>query len=489
MGKLLKTVLTLAARVMGAESASLLLLDNAAQELYFHTALDLGDKVSGVRLKLGQGIAGSVARDRKPAIINDARKDPRWSPAMDASTGFTTRSILAMPLVFKGRLIGVVEAINKKVGDFTAEDLDAFEAFASQASVAIENARLFSSLREEKLKLDTVVSEMTDGVILADGSGKIVLANESARKLLGRAAPPRALSDGFAPFKLTPALDELFGGDGRTQDFVAEREEPKKLVLSGKLGRLESGRLCVFRDVTDEWNKERIKRTFLSLISHKLKTPLAAVIGFADLLTDELKELKAPPTALKASATILSQGRKLGELVDKLLRYVTIQDPESTVRLEKNGVDDLVGDALKMMGPWLLERGGSVEYSGAPGASLVCDRDRLIEVVRNLVENAVKFDDKPQRRVYVRAESRRGWVALSVEDTGRGIPPEDREKVFSQFHQIETFFTGQVDGWGLGLPYVKKVVENHGGQVLLESALGKGTTVTVTLPEKPGGAA
>src|SRR5438105_2402747 len=146
LAKLLKTVLEMAARVVGAETASLLLLDEKTGELYFHTALDLGDKVAGVRLKLGQGIAGSVAKDRKPAIINDAKADPRWSPAMDKSTGFSTRSILAVPLIFQGRLIGVVEAINKREGAFNADDIGTFEAFASQAAVAIENARLFSSL-------------------------------------------------------------------------------------------------------------------------------------------------------------------------------------------------------------------------------------------------------------------------------------------------------------------------------------------------------
>src|SRR4051812_22887362 len=109
LAKLLKTVLTLAARVTESESASLLLFDEAAQELYFHTALDLGDKASAVRLKLGEGVAGAVAQSRKSDIINDVRKDARWSASTDKATGFTTRSIMAVPLVFMGRTIGVVE--------------------------------------------------------------------------------------------------------------------------------------------------------------------------------------------------------------------------------------------------------------------------------------------------------------------------------------------------------------------------------------------
>src|ERR1017187_9159641 len=99
LAELLTSVLELASRVVDAETASLLLLDEATQELYFDVALGLGDDLSKVRLKLGQGIAGAVAQTRKPEIINDARADPRWSPRMDEQTGFVTRSILAVPIL------------------------------------------------------------------------------------------------------------------------------------------------------------------------------------------------------------------------------------------------------------------------------------------------------------------------------------------------------------------------------------------------------
>ena len=118
LADLLATVLRLASRVVDAETASLLLLDEKTQELYFDVALDLGEDAAKVRLKPGQGIAGTIAQTRKPEIINEAAKDPRWSPQMDEKSGFTTRSILAVPLLLKGRLLGVVEALNKQGGAF-----------------------------------------------------------------------------------------------------------------------------------------------------------------------------------------------------------------------------------------------------------------------------------------------------------------------------------------------------------------------------------
>src|ERR1035437_8820723 len=183
--ELLTTVLELASRVVDAETASLLLLDEKTGELYFDTALGLGEDMSKVRLKLGQGIAGAVAQSRKPEIINEVRKDPRWSPKMDEQSGFVTRSILAVPILLKGRLLGVVEAINKRGGPVATEDVQAFDAFASQAGVAIDNARLFTSLRDEKFKLATVFAQMNDGAALTDAAGRVILSNDAASRLLG----------------------------------------------------------------------------------------------------------------------------------------------------------------------------------------------------------------------------------------------------------------------------------------------------------------
>ncbi|OGR86708.1 MAG: hypothetical protein A3J74_06650 [Elusimicrobia bacterium RIFCSPHIGHO2_02_FULL_57_9] len=482
--ELLKTVLALSARVVDAQSASLLLLDEKTQELYFDVALGLGEQASRLRLNIGQGIAGSVARDLKGIIINDTRADPRWSAQVDAQSGFVTRSILAVPLMIKGRLIGVVEALNKNNGAFDARDLKTFEAFASQASVAIDNARLFSSLKEEKLRLDTIFTEMADGAILTDGSGRILLINQAARKLTG-AGDPENLADAFTGLNLTPDLPQILAGVA-SPDFVAVREQPKKLVLGGKINRLPLGWLCVFRDDTEKWQKENVKRTFLALISHKLKTPLAAITGFAEVLLSEFSDTPPSPIALKAAESIAVQGRKLAGLVEKLLCYTTLENPESTVQFVPCAVNDIIQEALKDLGARLAEARASIDYQPDGKITVICNKEQLRDAVKNLVENSIKFDTKPEKKIAITVEGSPDQIAIKVQDTGRGIPPEDQDKVFSQFHQVETFFTGQVEGCGLGLPFVKKVVEGHGGKVELSSQIDKGTTVVLRLPARPG---
>lgn len=485
LDELLTTVLELSARVVDAETASLLLLDEKTQELYFDVALGMDAKAASVRLRLGQGIAGSVAANRKPEIINDVKADKRWSPAMDASSGFTTRSILAVPMLVKGRLVGVVEAINRRGGPFGPTDLTTLEAFASQAAVAIENARLFSSLRAERFKLATIFSQMTDGCVLTDELGKVLLANDAAVKHLGELP---TIEQGLKGMVITPSLPSLLSGVEPRQDFAAVRQEPTLMVLAGRvtwapLGD-RSGRLFVFREDTEGWRQERLKRSFLSLISHKLKTPLAAVTGFSEILVSEL-EGKVDAMSMKAARTISEQSSKLAELVDKLLRYTTLESPDLQLVREAVVLDEAVADAMKDLQARLTQRGARIDTQST-GIIVDGDRSMIVELIKNLLENAVKFDTKSKPPVAVRCESDGDWVALSVADAGPGIPPEDQDKVFSRFHQVEKDFTGQQEGMGLGLAYVRRVAELHGGGVVLASKIGEGTTVTVTLPRRKG---
>ncbi len=483
LSELLKTVLALSAELVDAQTASLLLLDEASQELYFDVALGLDASLASVRLKLGQGIAGSVAKARRAEIIADTRRDPRWSGAMDEKTGFVTRSILAAPILLKGKLLGVVEAINKREGDFDDEDLRAFEAFASQAAVAIDNARLFASLSDERFKLDAVFSQMHDGAVLTDAAGKVLLANSAAARLLG--APPRDFVSRLGGLETSPPMPALLTDARESVPFAAVRREPTLFVLSGRSTRapLQGGtaRLFVFRDDTEAWRQERLKRTFLSLVSHKLKTPVAVALGFSDLLLSDMDPRKSDPAKYRAVKTIRDQTAKVGGLLEKLLRFVAVDDPDAAASPAEVSIDEAVAEALNGL-PRAAERGARV--SAPPcGLRLRADKALLIEALRELLDNAIKFDPAPAPEISVSARRADGLVEISVADRGPGIPPEAREAVFSRFHQVEKDFTGQQDGIGLGLALARRIAELHGGTLLLNSQLGAGTAAALRLPE------
>ncbi|MFA6029859.1 MAG: ATP-binding protein [Elusimicrobiota bacterium] len=493
--ELLPIVMELASRVVDAETASLLLLDAKTEELYFDVALGLDPEVAKIRLKKGQGIAGACAADGKPVIVNDVAHDPRWAKVIDQSSGFKTQSVLCAPIILKGKLLGVVEAINSNTGTFTDTDVRIFNAFASQTAVAIENARLFAALSEEKAKLDTLLDEIADAAVLSDRAGRILLANAAAKKLFSgeKGSAPADVFAATRGMSACPPLGNLLEGESQAVPFEIVRKDPQLLILAGTVSAIQTEgpdgekrecRVFVFRDVTELRREEGLKRNFLSLISHKLKTPLVTVVGYGSLLADELKD-KVPADSLKALHTIRQQGSKLANLVEKLLNYTTLEDLDTRMLdAEPFPVDEVLTAAVKDLDVWLKDNDGAALVEAGSGLQAMGDSLLIKDAVKNLVENGVKFAPREKRKVALWAvQGKDRTIELNVRDTGPGIPPEEREKVFRRFYQIESSFTGQVDGWGLGLSFVKKVVEKHGGEVRIDSRPGAGTTMTLVLPQ------
>lgn len=490
LSELLHIIIPLAAKVLNADRASLFLVDEATQELYFDVAMGLPPEVSKIRLKMGQGIAGTCAKERKAVIIADARKDPRWYRKADEKSGYVTRSIIAVPLLHRGRLIGVAQGLNKLEGTFTLGDLRAFEAFASQAAVAIENARLFNSLKEERRKLGTLLNEMRDAALLTDGTGGILLANAAAKAFFAQAGSSATLESAVEGMAIEPSIANILRSPAEVVEFEARRETPKRLVLAGTATRIareaqggSPGRVVVFRDITEEKYEEALKRNFLSLISHKLKTPLSSITGYSQLLLLDQTVKKAGGMLQKGLDAIHLQGSKLATLVDKLLNFTLLEELDSRQDVrEIFPVAQVLRDAVSGLESWLIEHAGSARVDCGESLTACGDPALIRDAVKNLIENGVKFAAPGSRDVVLRATKYEGKVEIAVADKGPGIPPEETEKIFKRFYQIESSFTGQVEGWGLGLPFVKKAVEKSGGALRVESKLQAGTTVFVTLP-------
>ncbi len=495
ISELLTTIMRLASRVVGAERASLYLLDDKTQELYFDVALGLPPEVQKMRFRLGEGIAGTCAKEGRSIIINDAANDPRHSKKADSKSGFVTRSLLTCPMIIKGKVIGVVQAVNRIEGDFSDLDRTAFEAFASQAAIAIENSRLFSSVKEEKRKMEIVFRRITEGAILTDPAGGIVILNSSAKIYLEHDKYKFThVSKAFQGFEMKPGVESVLSSAAPVAHFELYREKPKKFFLAGTSIRLmkedkegnpvEEGRLWILSDVTAQRLEERMARNFLSLISHKFKTPLASINGFAQILRDESASRELPEIVGKSAATIFGQGQKLNCLVESLLDFVTIDGLEAS-SLEKIEFDaaDFLGELAEDMKDRLKPAHGiNIKIVAPEPVTVKADRKLLAAAVRSLIDNAVKFNPAKDKLVIVSAQSRDRHALISVGDNGPGIPGEELENIFHKFYQVEASFTGQVEGWGLGLALVKKIAEVHGGKVFAKSQLQKGSAFTLAIP-------
>jgi signal transduction histidine kinase len=495
ISELLTTIMRLASRVVGAERASLYLLDEKAGELYFDVALGLPEDVQKMRFKLGEGIAGTCAKEGRSIIINDTASDPRHSKKADSKSGFTTKSLLTCPMIIKGKVIGVVQAINRIEGDFSEIDKNNFEAFSSQAAIAIENSRLFSSVKEEKRKMDIVFKRIKEGAILTDVNGGILLINSSAKAYLEHEKYKfENISGAFQDFEIKPGLDAILGGEEPVFNFELYREKPKRFYLDGNAIRLfkedkegnqiAEGRLWILADVTAQRLEERMARNFLSLISHKFKTPLASINGFAQILKDESNSKNLPDMVKKSSETIYGQGQKLNGLVESLLDFVTIDslDACSLEKIEFDASDFLGEIAEDARGRFKDVPGLVIKIAAPEPVKVKADRKVFAAAVKSLIDNAVKFNKGKDKLVILSTQSRDGYALVSVGDNGPGIPGEELENIFHRFYQVEASFTGQVEGWGLGLALVKKIAEVHGGRVFARSQLQKGSAFTIALP-------
>lgn len=241
------------------------------------------------------------------------------------------------------------------------------------------------------------------------------------------------------------------------------------------------------------------KSTFLSTISHELRTPLTSIIGFTKLNKKNLEEKvlrKIDPEDTATQKTIRrvnknlgiveSEGQRLTSLINELLDLAKIESGQVEWKMERIDPGELVERAVAATTALLEEKPGLKLVRGVPNdlPLITADRNRLIQVLINLISNAVKFTDAGDIKIEARAKqsAENRVVTFAVSDTGSGIPPEYIDKVFDRFKQVEDNQVGKPKGTGLGLPICKEIVEHHGGKIWVESELSIGSTFVFTVP-------
>lgn len=482
---LLTTIMKLATRVVNCERASLYLLDEKTQELYFHVALELSEDVKKIRLKLGEGIAGICAKEGKSIISNNLENDTRHTKKIDEKSGYITRSLLTCPMIIRGKVIGVVQAINKIDGEFDEVDKNNFEAFASQAAIAIENSRLFNSIKYEKSKLETLLEIINEGIVVTDNTGLIKMNNSSSIKYFNdKNLKGLKITDIFSDFIVSIDVCDVLSKKIAC-DFTIERENPKKLVLRCNFipkifvndMQKEEEFIWIFSDITKEFMEAKISREFLSLISHKVKTPLTSIVGFSQVLKEN-KEL-CSDRVKKAIDTIINSGFKLNEIFDKILSYTSIENKTTNdLILFDFKIDDLVLSVVEEFKK--KNRSVNFELDFIDIYKVNLDKSLFEMALKEIISNSIKFNSKTERKIIITSKLDLNKRMLLIWDNGNGIPPEEVDNVFNKFYQIEDSFTGQVEGLGLGLALVKKVMDLHNFDIKIRSKPQIYTLVTIS---------
>lgn len=338
-------------------------------------------------------------------------------------------------------------------------------------------------LGQEKSRLEAILRNMTDGVILVDQRRRVTLMNPAAEAMFGvtwAEAQGRDHLEITHHFNLDELLQQVLE-TGRPEVLEIKRAQPEEQVLEARLAPSGSGVLIVLRDVTRPRHLEQMRTEFVSNVTHELRTPLTSIQGFAETLLEGA--LDDPGTARHFVTIIQKESGHLNRLIEDLLDLSRIESGRWKMRKEPVQLRQLAEETVGRLTPRARELGVSLGLAIPEGLPEVPgDSVRLAQVLLNLVDNALKYTPAGGS-VTVSARETGPTVSISVVDTGTGIPKADLPRIFERFYRVDKARSRATGGTGLGLSIVKHIVEAHGGSISVVSDVGQGAAFTFTLPK------
>jgi two-component system phosphate regulon sensor histidine kinase PhoR len=398
--------------------------------------------------------------------------------------GALLAELLARSLVRSlGDVQGAVERLGR--GDLTArvrsareDELGALAREVDRAADAI-GERLGKMIEEED-RLRTILDAMVEGVLVTDREGRIVLTNAALVRMTGR-VEGRTVVEAIRSPELRTAVERALRGDESSVQ-IETRIGGDLRQLAAHVAPLagRNGVVAVLHDVTSLKLADTVRRDFVANASHELRTPLTAIRGFAETLRDGAVE--NPELARRFVTRIFEHAVRLGRLVDDLLELSRAESPEATFALESVELGPAVAKVLRGLESAAAEKRIALGMEGLAGPPLRVRADvrGLDHVLVNLVDNAVKYTPEGGQ-VTVRAREDGAHVEIEVTDTGGGIAPQHLPRLFERFYRVDAGRSREVGGTGLGLAIVKHFVQRMGGEVTVDSKLGRGTTFRVRL--------
>ncbi|OGW85241.1 MAG: hypothetical protein A3C35_04735 [Omnitrophica bacterium RIFCSPHIGHO2_02_FULL_46_11] len=351
--------------------------------------------------------------------------------------------------------------------------------------------RRITEIEGEKAQVSAVLENMAEGVIAVDSRKHVVMANPAAEAIFG-IRKGDAVGRGILQVVRNQKVDQMMDQAILKQTSVAEEIElfhpEKKTLMANAVGvakkeRAVSG-ILVFYDITQIRKLEKLRQEFVANVSHELRTPLTSIMGFVEtLLSGAIQE---PDRAKHFLKMMEEDAQRLKRLIDGLLELSRIESREIILKQEPIDLKDEIAKVVAQFEPFLKQKKVAVENNISKQETLrvTADRDRLKQVLINLLDNAIKFN-REGGRIILKAERNGNQVRVSIEDTGVGIAREAIPRVFERFFRVDEARSREAGGAGLGLSIVKHIIEAHGGTVSCNSELGKGSQFFFTLPIHP----
>lgn len=496
--KLLHLLLAQTLKILNLEAASIALLSPETKELVFQLSEGAhAERLIGLRLKIGQGIAGWVAQTGQPIFVPDVNKNQHFFGGVDNQTGFVTRSIACAPITFEGHLMGVIEGLNPAPDAVDRNTLPMLTGIASLAGNAIAHAQQFSFTQSAKDRYAGLFEDSLDPIITTDLEGFITDANHKARVTFGYNRSDmigvpikeihRATVSANAEKKDPLDSDRIRDlGRGIEQSFETHviTKEGREIPVEVHAKRISTPEhdfiQWIERDISERMKIEEMREDLMSMIFHDLRAPLGNIMSSVTLLQASM------PTDDEINNSVLGiaarSGQHLARLVDSLLDLRRFESGKAVLNQKDALILPLIAEAVEQVNP--IAQGKSIALtSELPSTlpSVFIDEDMIRRVLINLIENSVKYTPN-EGAVSVLAQEENNQVIVSIQDNGPGIPETERARVFEKFMRIRR--EGGPKGLGLGLAFVKMAIEAHGGKVWVDPAQPHGAIFKFSLPVK-----
>ncbi|MGH9188955.1 MAG: sensor histidine kinase [Acidimicrobiales bacterium] len=337
-----------------------------------------------------------------------------------------------------------------------------------------ESERRCADAVAEADRLRPAFDSLAEAVIVFDESGRVVLKNRQSLEL--EASHQVAALVEAAVEEL---LYETADGSSATKALELHGPPPRSLVITTaplRHGERLVGTIAMVDDVSERRRLEAMRRDFVANVSHELRTPIGALGVLAEALGGETD----PEVTARVAGRIVAEAERAGRLIEDLLDLSRIEVASTTTR-RRVDIGRVLHAAADRVRPLANRRGVEVSVSPAPKVVVSGDEGQLVSAVANLLDNAVKYSDRGSA-VQVVLTAGRQVAEVQVRDAGIGIPAKDLERVVERFYRVDRARSRETGGTGLGLSIVRHVATNHGGDVLVESREGEGSTFTLRLP-------
>ena len=417
-------------------------------------------------------------------------------PDLDSDKSFLIRknemSFFHIPFMLRGKIVGAVSVCSTKNKVIANADIDLLRDIVGLASMSYE--RLTNVIASEKSRMEAMVQSMIEGVIMIDTNNDIAVINPMARSMLGVDAHNFYASEDiiniFSSQNIYIAYDSVVeNGNIIEGSFVLEKEDRLSefsvdVSLLYNVYKEAIGVSVIMRDVTREKEIARLKTEFVSTVSHELRTPL---VGLGNIINN-LIEVRTESLSDRVHEKLVSAMdciSRLDRLIADLLDFSRIERGELVINYEYCSVNELIGLVIETVKSLIQQKDIDIELHLDPELKQSrIDKDRITQVLTNLIHNAIKFTPVKGKISIFTALYDHRILEAAVQDTGPGIAQEDQEKIFERFVQINRAEGGGARGTGIGLAIARSIIKAHGGRIFVESQIGVGSRFVFCIPNE-----